>query len=632
MAIIRNVHIKNTSILRVWKGSTKVFEYNGIDTIKPVITSFVIPSTYYNLTVPITEFIATDNVAVSKYLITETETTPSTSDPNWSVTPQTEYTFSTQGDKTIYAWVIDSSDNISLPVSKSVLIRLAEENTYYVDTRGNNTTGTGAVDNPWASLYKACSTVTTPGSKIHIFKGVYTENNRCPLSLGVSIVGEGKTNTIIKFTYSNTSYLNGCVYLSSPGINNNGNQSISKIGFDGMNYTAHKAIYIGGRGNVEIFDCDFKDFEAAPAFFWGSEINESWGYRNEANHPITWTVGNKFYNNTVSNCSNYSFNGLGLNAQSGFELYNNVISSLRPSGTGGDCVWAHTNKELIFRDNIFERTDYTLPYWNFAFEIRWNYGGCQLYNNEFIRGTADICYSYKEDYNYSWDIHNNIFRSDIESTAISQIGGLSFEAETHTVNIYDNTFKNIAYGLTIIGFAAGNIVEDFYVHNNLFYNIGGINTFFGGSRLNGIEISGKIGATVRNFYIYNNTIIASNSISKSGILLGTSGTIENVNIKNNIIMGFDTAPVFCYLRDVGTSIDLLTVMYNNFYQNGNNNEIKYGFIPSNLTVNNQLTNNPLFVSSTDFNLQGTSPMIDAGVDVGLPFNGTAPDLGAYEHS
>ena len=32
----------------------------------------------------------------------------------------------------------------------------------------------------------------------------------------------------------------------------------------------------------------------------------------------------------------------------------------------------------------------------------------------------------------------------------------------------------------------------------------------------------------------------------------------------------------------------------------------------------------------DFTLQGASPLIDAGIDVGLPFNGAAPDIGAFE--
>ncbi len=57
-------------------------------------------------------------------------------------------------------------------------------------------------------------------------------------------------------------------------------------------------------------------------------------------------------------------------------------------------------------------------------------------------------------------------------------------------------------------------------------------------------------------------------------------------------------------------------------------------MPADATGNHNLNNvNPLFVNigQADFHLQSTSPCIDAGTDVGLPYNGTAPDLGCYEY-
>jgi len=42
--------------------------------------------------------------------------------------------------------------------------------------------------------------------------------------------------------------------------------------------------------------------------------------------------------------------------------------------------------------------------------------------------------------------------------------------------------------------------------------------------------------------------------------------------------------------------------------------------------------NPQYVTpGTDFHLTANSPVIDRGVDVGLPYNGSAPDMGAYEY-
>jgi len=91
-----------------------------LDTTLPVVTAFVIPSAYNNLTVPITAFTATDNVGVTGYLVNESPSTPSLSDPNWSVTPQTQYTFPSDGSKTLYAWAKDAAGNISNSLSATV--------------------------------------------------------------------------------------------------------------------------------------------------------------------------------------------------------------------------------------------------------------------------------------------------------------------------------------------------------------------------------------------------------------------------------------------------------------------------------------------------------------------------------
>ena len=39
----------------------------------------------------------------------------------------------------------------------------------------------------------------------------------------------------------------------------------------------------------------------------------------------------------------------------------------------------------------------------------------------------------------------------------------------------------------------------------------------------------------------------------------------------------------------------------------------------------------MFTDDDGLRLQSGSPAIDAGVDVGLPYSGSAPDIGAYEY-
>lgn len=64
-------------------------------------------------------------------------------------------------------------------------------------------------------------------------------------------------------------------------------------------------------------------------------------------------------------------------------------------------------------------------------------------------------------------------------------------------------------------------------------------------------------------------------------------------------------------------------------------EINYSNLemPADATGSNNIHINPLFMdaASGDFHLQSTSACIDTGTDVGLPFAGTAPDMGCYEY-
>lgn len=92
-----------------------------VDTTSPTVTGFSIPPTSSSPTVSVT-FTATDNVGVTGYLITESASIPSASNPGWSSSAQTSYTFSSAGVKTLYAWAKDLAGNISTSLNDSVTI------------------------------------------------------------------------------------------------------------------------------------------------------------------------------------------------------------------------------------------------------------------------------------------------------------------------------------------------------------------------------------------------------------------------------------------------------------------------------------------------------------------------------
>ncbi|KOH46933.1 hypothetical protein NC99_03330 [Sunxiuqinia dokdonensis] len=96
------------------------------DTTSPMIASFSIPSNYSALTIPISELTASDNTAVVGYQLTETATTPTADDSQWTTSAPETYTFSAEGTHTLYAWAKDDAGNISSAISRSVSIALPD--------------------------------------------------------------------------------------------------------------------------------------------------------------------------------------------------------------------------------------------------------------------------------------------------------------------------------------------------------------------------------------------------------------------------------------------------------------------------------------------------------------------------
>jgi len=88
----------------------------------PVVGTFTLPATSASLTAPISAFTATDNIAVTGYIVTETSAQPLTSATGWSTAATIGYTFTTSGYKTLYAWAKDAAGNVSFPRSASFVI------------------------------------------------------------------------------------------------------------------------------------------------------------------------------------------------------------------------------------------------------------------------------------------------------------------------------------------------------------------------------------------------------------------------------------------------------------------------------------------------------------------------------
>lgn len=172
---------------------------SGVDSTAPTVTAFDIPATSTSLTVAINTFTATDNVSVTGYLVTESATTPSVSDPGWSGTAQTNYVFSTNGAKTLYAWAKDAADNISTAATDTVTVSPAA--TTYTFTGPSS----GNVDSASTNF-----TVSPDG----LFTGNITITPTGPGSAGLSPIVLNFSNSATPETFTINPSVSGSITLT----------------------------------------------------------------------------------------------------------------------------------------------------------------------------------------------------------------------------------------------------------------------------------------------------------------------------------------------------------------------------------------------------------------------------------
>ena len=505
--------------------------------------------------------------------------------------------------------------------------------TWYISPSGNDTTGDGTIVLPWKTLYKATQTVTTFGDTIHVHAGTYIETEQCFLSIGVSLEGEGITS-IIQSTLT-TIFTELLTLRSAEGTN--GNQHISNLKFDGQNLSTYWCIWIGGRSNVSIYNCTFTDFKDRGIIFGG---------RNdftEAPPDSVYATGNKFYNNIVNNCAAYNDSvtgiygrgALNIGGQDGMLIYNNTITqNQRPEGYNGWPI-KYMNHGHLKNCKIYNNTLTKIPYggsfpgesgWDFCIEL-FNIEGLEIKGN-IIQGSIDLNFNRKGNSAYSAWIHHNIMSRDSLNTKYES--GIIFEFGTETAIVEYNILNNVSSGVQF-NTRDSSIVSDCKIRKNLFSNLGmGDST---GAQGGGIMIvsEGTNSAIITNLFIDNNTIIAAtNREPWFGINFNSlaHGFATNVNIRNNIVIGFFAA--WLHGGDT-TNMDIVLVAANDAYNNGNGNAPSWpGGEPTNYFYDYFIGVDPLFNPATNFCLQAISPVIDLGVPVGLPFLGAAPDLGYAE--
>ncbi len=194
------------------------------DNVPPSITSFVVPATSNSLTVPITSLAATDSLCGPIwYMVTESASVPSVNDSRWHKTPPSSYTFTTIGNKTLYAWARDFKGNISAPRSAYIVLpvifvlSVSPPNRGVAKDAGTTSftvSNTGAGTMPWTAA------VISGGSWLSITSGTSGSNS-------------GTINC--SFT-SNTSKSprTGTIQITATGVYGNSTVSVIQAGIGGI--------------------------------------------------------------------------------------------------------------------------------------------------------------------------------------------------------------------------------------------------------------------------------------------------------------------------------------------------------------------------------------------------------------
>ncbi|MGH7494847.1 MAG: right-handed parallel beta-helix repeat-containing protein [bacterium] len=252
-------------------------------------------------------------------------------------------------------------------------------------------------------------------------------------------------------------------------------------------------------------------------------------------------------------------------------------------------------------------------------------GHCEILNNHFV---GEFGYGAVEAGGDSNLIAGNYI--EIDSAVTSTLDhGIYIHGGIGSI-IRNNVVKNSSgYGIHLYD-ERGYDLQDIIVENNQVYGSrlrSGIIVALGGnSRARNITIRNNVvvhnevdGIAVRdaaqNVKIYNNTIYG---VGQNGIYFKYD--VDNVIVRNNIIhLGAGREHIYNNNNAPGIIVD------HNLYWPA---PLKI----TDVVAANPLIANPLFVNETQFNfkLKSNSPAIDAGVDVGLPYSGNLPDIGAEE--
>jgi hypothetical protein len=116
------------------------------DTTAPAVTAFTMPASAASLIVSVSTFTATDNVAVTGYMVTQSATPPGAGAAGWTATATATVTAAAAGSQNFFPWAKDAAGNVSAVGTPATVTITLPPASVAVSASGTDTTSAVGAD------------------------------------------------------------------------------------------------------------------------------------------------------------------------------------------------------------------------------------------------------------------------------------------------------------------------------------------------------------------------------------------------------------------------------------------------------------------------------------------------------